>query len=69
MSRDDYQYYAMRARQEEKAALIATCDAARERHEELAEAYRFRCELIRDLSRPIGAGPHQAPEQALVDHQ
>lgn len=50
MTRDDHEYYAMRAWQEEDAALRAACDAARNRHEELARAYRHRCELIRGLS-------------------
>lgn len=49
MSRGDYVYYAMRAQQEDEAVLRASCDAARERHQEMADAYRFRCEMISSL--------------------
>lgn len=49
MTSDDYDYYSVRAQQEDAAALRAACDAARERHEELADAYRLRCQLIRGL--------------------
>jgi hypothetical protein len=38
----EYEYCKRRLRQEEKAARSASCAAARERHEELAEAYRLR---------------------------
>lgn len=47
MNREDYDYYAMRVRQEDEAASNTQCADARERHEELANAYRLRCELIR----------------------
>lgn len=47
MTRDDYDYYTMRACQEDQSASIAACDEARERHQELANAYRFRCALFR----------------------
>lgn len=47
MIHEDYNYYAMRVRQEDEAASGALCAVARERHEELANAYRLRCELIR----------------------
>ena len=57
MTRDDYDYFEMRARQEEQAALIAAGDAARQRHEELAEAYRLRCELIKSPLPADTSGP------------
>ena len=62
MTRDDYQYYAMRAQQEDEAALGASCDAARERHQELADAYRLRCELIRGLF-PTDQSDSAPPDQ------
>lgn len=46
MNLDDYSYYRSRAFQEEEAARSAACDAARERHLELADAYRARCIFI-----------------------
>lgn len=52
MTGDDYRYYATRARQEEEAASNAGCDAARERHQELADAYRFRCSLLFGRNNP-----------------
>ena len=36
-------YYLRRIVQEQEAASQASCAEARERHEELAEAYRLRC--------------------------
>lgn len=47
MTRNDYDYYAMRAGQEDRFASNATCHQARECHRELANAYRFRCALLR----------------------
>lgn len=47
MTRDDQDYYARRAQQEDEAASSAACVAARERHQELANAYRLRSTLIR----------------------
>lgn len=52
MTLDDYIYYTRRARQEEQAASNAACEAARECHQELADAYRLRCSLIHELNRP-----------------
>jgi hypothetical protein len=46
MTMDDQVYYRHRARQEEEAARIATCSEARDRHDELASAYRLRSRLI-----------------------
>ena len=42
MNADDRAYYLRRALQEHEAARMATCPQARERHEELAAAYRLR---------------------------
>ena len=62
MTLDDHIYYAMRERQEVQAVSKATCAAARERHQELADAYRFRCSLI--LSRRSDS----ASSATVVDH-
>jgi len=43
MSANDKAYFLRRALQEEEAARTATCDAARERHRILADAYRLEC--------------------------
>ena len=45
MDAKDRAYYLRRALQEQDAARIATCPEARDRHEELAAAYRFRCRM------------------------
>ena len=42
-------YYVRRALQEERAAAIASCQAARDRHQELARAYRA---ILRDHAIP-----------------
>ena len=62
MTLNDHIYYAMRERQEERAASNATCAAARERHQELAEAYRFRCSLI------LGTLSDSASPATVMDH-
>lgn len=49
MTKDDYSYYHRRAREEDQAAQRATSAIARGLHEELADAYRFRCALARQL--------------------
>ena len=41
----DMEYYRRRLRQEEEAVKSASCEAARQRHQELAEAYRLRTRL------------------------
>ena len=46
MKPDDSDYYRDRAIQEQVAARRATCEAARERHEELAMMYRFRASML-----------------------
>lgn len=43
-------YFERRIFQEKEAARMATSLQARERHEELAEAYRFRCMMNAELS-------------------
>jgi hypothetical protein len=40
---DDLIYYQRRARDEDEAVRRATCQQARDRHLELAAAYRLRC--------------------------
>ena len=55
MTRRDHDYYARRAAQEDAAAAIAGCEAARDRHEELANAYRLRCTLGLGLDEDDGA--------------
>ena len=41
----DIDYYRRRLHQEEAAAKNASCEVARRRHQELAEAYRLRARL------------------------
>lgn len=43
---NELEYFRRRLLQEEEAARNATCQVARDRHEELAEAYRLRSRLI-----------------------
>lgn len=45
MDANDRAYYLRRALQEQEAARTATCRKARDRHEELAAAYRLRCRM------------------------
>ena len=40
---DDLSYYRKRALQEDECVRKATCTQARDRHLELASAYRIRC--------------------------
>ena len=40
---DDLSYYRKRALQEDECVRKATCEQARDRHLELASAYRIRC--------------------------
>jgi hypothetical protein len=47
MTLDDRTYFLRRALQEDEAARKATSAEVRERHLELAEAYRFRCRADR----------------------
>lgn len=62
MLRDDYSYFRRRVVEEEAATRNAAGPLARERHGELAAAYRLRCGLIEKLIgkgavRQIGAKP------------
>lgn len=50
----DQVYYRNRVLQEDEAAKKATCTEARDRHEELAAAYRLRCSVMKAL--PLAAG-------------
>jgi len=43
---EDASYFRTRAVQEQVAAQLATCDAARRCHDELAAAYRFRAAML-----------------------
>jgi hypothetical protein len=45
MNASDRTYYLRRILQEQEAARVAMCPEARERHEELADAYRLRCRM------------------------
>ena len=56
MTRDDYDYYVTRAAQEDYSASISASDVARERHQEMADAYRFRCALLRQPSASERSG-------------
>jgi hypothetical protein len=46
MRTDDATYFRERVLQEQLASQEATCEAARERHDELATMYRFRAAMI-----------------------
>jgi hypothetical protein len=57
MSLNDRTFYVRRAVQEERAARMASCEAARERHAELAAAYRRLCRAdagAREQEEPAG---------------
>jgi len=54
---EDLAYYRRRAAQEDEAARSAACQAARDRHLELAEAYRARCATITGLLADGRPGP------------
>lgn len=43
---DDAAYYRRRAAEEQVKAQTSACDAARERHEELATMYRLRAAML-----------------------
>ena len=51
MDANDRAYFLRRALQEQEAARLATCSQARNRHEELAAAYHFRCRM--DALEPV----------------
>jgi hypothetical protein len=53
MDANDRAYFLRRALQEQEAARLAACPQARNRHEELAATYRFRCRM--DALKPPSA--------------
>ena len=57
----DIEYFQRRLRQEEEAVKRASSGAARERHRELAEAYRLRTRLATACPEP--SGPEQVFER------
>lgn len=61
MNIEDYDYYARRACQEDEAASNSACNAARERHQELANAYRLRCGLMLGPNEP-------ARSETVINH-
>lgn len=64
MREDDAIYWRRRALQEQVAAQAAACEAARFRHQELSEMYRFRAAM---LSRgPESWFDHAMQEPALA---
>lgn len=46
MRESDATFYRRRALQEQVAAARASCEAARDRHDELAAMYRFRLAMV-----------------------
>ena len=58
----DADYYRRRAMQEQIAAQKATCEAARECHDQLAAMYRFRALMG---SAECESGPEQSAERVL----
>ena len=67
---DNQAYYRMRALQERAAVRNATCEAARDRHDELAAAYDMRSRLlqimqvrhaVQPVSEPVSGGATRAP--------
>lgn len=63
---DNYTYFARRVRQEDQAALNAACEAARERHEQLGDAYRDRCARIIDRMVRLDQRPTHCVATATV---
>jgi hypothetical protein len=49
MREEDASYFRRRALQEQIAAQKATCEAARQRHDELAMMYRFRAAMLTNI--------------------
>ena len=63
---DDSDYYHTRAIEEQLAAQLATCDAARHRHEELATAYRFKDLMSRKAGHNFLAGDGANSEEVVT---
>lgn len=66
---DDQTYYRRRTREEEEAARIATCREARDRHDELASAYRLRARLLFLLHRRRTERHANTPTAAEIRHE
>lgn len=72
MDARDRAYYLRRIVQEQEAAKMAVCREARERHDELAAAYRLRCQidpsraLTRKMEQPQQTCAAEAPTMAAA---
>jgi hypothetical protein len=66
MREDDASYCRRRAVQEQVAAQSATCDAARFRHQELSEMYRFRAVMLSEGPESWFDEVKQEPAMATV---
>lgn len=64
MDADDRAYYLKRTLQEQEAARNASCPEARERHEELANAYRHRCQPSGSACGPLALQNSEAVDYA-----
>lgn len=64
MDATDRTYYLRRTLQEQEAAHNAACPEARERHEELANAYRLRCRFDAAAHEPLAVPNSEAVEYA-----
>ena len=60
MREDDVSYCRRRALEEQLAARKATCEVARERHDELATMYQFRATML--STEPAAWGGALQPE-------
>jgi hypothetical protein len=59
---DDLRYFARRATEEDVAGKNATCAAARERHEEMADMYRLRGAILKPDLRDHGRRTAEATD-------
>jgi hypothetical protein len=66
MTLEDRTYYLRRALQEDEAARVATCREARERHLELASAYRLRRLLAADQESLTGPAEDVVQRPTIV---
>lgn len=83
MDDEDLLYFRRRALEEQQAARLAACDAARHRHDELADMYRLRVAMLSKPSEwragawqwdelaegPSGAAKVTGREDRPVQHQ
>jgi len=65
MATNDCAYFLRRIQQEQEAARAATCTQARERHEELAQAYRLRFQIDALISK-INLSPVEQASRPLA---